>query len=95
MMQFSEKINQGFSRIHYMFNNKKMSFNEIAEYFKEHEDMAVHHDMINYLREQTGDSKKLIQDYINNVCKEILECTAVFKNNVEGQTHLFKFLKDL
>ena len=56
----------------------------LEEYFKDHEDMEVHKDMINYLRTQSGDPKKLIQDYINNVCKNILECTAVFKNTEEG-----------
>lgn len=86
------RLKRQMGEVEYLLNNKNIDCNE---YFKEHEDMAVHHDMINYLREQTGDSKKLIQDYINNVCKEILECTAVFKNTVEGQKHLFKFLKTL
>ena len=67
----------------------------LEEYFKDHEDMEVHKDMINYLRTQSGDPKKLIQDYINNVCKNILECTAVFKNTEEGQEHLRRFVKAL
>ena len=51
--------------------------------------------MIEYLRTQSGDSKVLIQNYINNVCKKILECTAVFKNTEEGQVHLMRFVKSL
>ena len=73
-----------------LFNNVSLE-----EYFKNHEDMEVHKDMINYLRTQSGDPKKLIQDYINNVCKNILECTAVFKNTEEGQEHLRRFVKAL
>jgi len=41
------------------------------------------------------DYTRLIQDYINNVCKNILECTAVFKNTEEGQEHLRRFVKAL
>ena len=52
-------------------------------------------DMINYLRTQEGDSKVLIQDYINNVCREILKCTAVFKDDELGQEHLRRFVKSL
>ena len=32
---------------------------------------------------------------INNVCKNILECTAVFKNTEKGQEHLRRFVKAL
>ena len=67
----------------------------LEEYFKDHEDMEVHKDMITYLRGQNGDSKTLIQDYINNVCREILKCTAVFKDDELGQEHLRRFVKSL
>lgn len=67
----------------------------LDEYFKEHLDMEVHKDMIECLREKVGDSKSLIQNYINNVCRNILKCTAVFKDDEKGQEHLRKFVKSL
>ncbi|MGI6213079.1 MAG: galactose-1-phosphate uridylyltransferase [Christensenellales bacterium] len=33
----------------------------------------------------TEESHRAITEYINNVCRKILECTAVFKNTKEGQ----------
>ena len=67
----------------------------LEEYFKAHEDMEVHKDMITYLRSKKGDSKALIQNYINDVCRNILKCTAVFKDDELGQEHLRKFVKSL
>ena len=67
----------------------------LEEYFKDHLDMEVHKDMITYLRGQKGNSKVLIQNYINDVCRNILKCTAVFKDDELGQEHLRKFVKSL
>lgn len=85
------RLKRQMSEVEYLLNNNI----ELIDYFKAHEDMIVHQDMIEYLRTQKGDSKALIQNYINNVCKEILECTAVFKNDEKGQEHLWKFINNL
>lgn len=38
-------------------------------------------------------ASKIVRDYIGNICKNILECTAVFKNNAEGQNAFNNFLQ--
>lgn len=85
------RLKRQMGEVEYLLNHNV----SLEEYFKDHDDMRVHEDMINYLRTQKGDSKALIQCYINNVCKEILECTAVFKNTELGQEHLRRFVKTL
>ena len=85
------RLKRQMGEVEHLLNNNI----SLDEYFIDHEDMIVHKDMINYLRNQNGDAKVLIQNYINNVCKEILECTAVFKNTNLGQKHLERFVKAL
>ena len=85
------RLKRQMGEVEYLLNNDI----ELKEYFKNHEDMIVHEDMINYLRTQEGDPKVLIQNYINDVCKKILECTAVFKNTKDGEEHLRRFVKEL
>ena len=85
------RLTRQMGEVEYLLNNNV----ELKEYFKDHEDMIVHEDMINYLRTQEGDPKVLIQNYINDVCKKILECTAVFKNTKDGEEHLRRFVKEL
>ena len=36
--------------------------------------------------------ESIVKDYISEVCKKILECTAVFKNTKEGQKKFIDFL---
>ena len=86
------RLKRQMGEVEYLLDNSNIS---LEEYFKDHEDMKVHKEMILALREKTGDSKTLIQNYINNVCKEILECTAVFKNTELGQEHLKRFVNAL
>ena len=85
------RLKRQMGEVEFLLNNNV----SLDEYFVDHEDMIVHKEMIEYLRTQSGDSKVLIQNYINNVCKKILECTAVFKNTEEGQVHLMRFVKSL
>ena len=85
------RLKRQMGEVEYLLDNNV----SLEEYFKDHEDMEVHKDMINYLRTLKGDSKTLIQNHINNVCKNILECTAVFKNTEAGQEHLIRFVKAL
>ena len=86
------RLKRQMGEVEYLLNNSNIS---LEEYFKDHEDMEVHKDMILSLRNKEGDSKSLIQNYINDVCRKILECTAVFKNTEEGQEHLRRFVKAL
>ena len=74
---------------------------DINEYIKNHEGLEVHLDMINKLIKQYGRQNSLeqageeVKQYINETCKSILECTAIFKNDDLGQTHLKKFVEYL
>ncbi len=86
------RLKRQMGEVEYLLENKNVA---LGDYFKEHEDMEVHVDMINTLRSEQGDSKVLIQNYINDVCRKILECTAVFKNTTLGQEHLNRFVKKL
>ncbi|MCL1901493.1 MAG: galactose-1-phosphate uridylyltransferase [Firmicutes bacterium] len=58
----------------------------------------VHKDAIKVLLtkyptpQKKSDAQSIVKDYINEVCKKILECTAVFKNNREGQQSFIEFL---
>lgn len=40
-------------------------------------------------------AKKVITDYINNVCEQILDTTAVFKNDEQGQQAFDKFINSV
>lgn len=61
--------------------------------------LSKHFDMIVQLAITHGfnltkeNSCKIVTDYINETCRKILECTAVFKNTEEGQEAFRAFLK--
>lgn len=40
-------------------------------------------------------AKEMVRGYINDVCERILNCTAVFKNDEEGQAHFEMFMRSL
>ena len=60
--------------------------------------LEKHFNMIVQLASDNGcklsgeDANKAITEYINDTCRKILECTAVFKNNKEGQAAFLKFM---
>ena len=62
--------------------------------------MYKHADMIVQLVNDNGTentpakAKKIVTDYVNNACEQILECTAVFKNTEEGQAAFDRFMKE-
>ena len=62
--------------------------------------MYKHADMIVQLVNDNGTentavkAKKIVTDYVNNACEQILECTAVFKNTEVGQAAFDKFMKE-
>lgn len=60
--------------------------------------LVKHADMIDLLVKEHGTNntpeaaEQVITDYVNHTCERILECTAVFKNNKEGQDGLNRFM---
>lgn len=69
--------------------------------FKENDMLFKHRFMIDELIKTHGlnlsseVSQKAIEKYVANVCKSILECTAVFKNNEKGEKAFDKFIATL
>ena len=67
---------------------QKLNFQEIAD---ESHPLNKHLGMIAQLTNDNGlnmndsDANEVIMDYINKSTEKILKCTAVFKNNEEGQ----------
>lgn len=61
-------------------------------------DLIVHKNMIAELLSEYGASNSeqrvelILEKYINDTCKQILECTAIFKNTSIGDSHLRTFL---
>lgn len=74
---------------------------DIDEFIKENPDYQIHKSYINELVQKYGrhNDKQSAEKYlicsINEVCKNILENTAVFKNDEDGMFHLNKFIKTL
>lgn len=52
-----------------------------------------HHEMIKeLLNSDAKDKKTLVKEYINSTCRNILDCTAVFKNTAVGQKAFADFI---
>jgi UDPglucose--hexose-1-phosphate uridylyltransferase len=64
---------------------------------KENPDLAVHAPLFTYLDNDKTDLKvhDKITNYVNDVCRNILINTAVFKNDNDGQDAFQKFLKTI
>lgn len=89
---------EAFSIKEYLTGEKAIDFKELA---RSDNNMNKHISMIaqlandhgvNLSEDAAGDA---ITDYINQACVKILECTAVFKNNDEGQAAFIKFIKSM
>ncbi len=69
------------------------------EAIKLYPDIIVHQEMITSLQKEYGihNSKQrtelILENYINHTCRQILECTAIFKNTPTGDEHFRKFLQ--
>lgn len=67
---------------------------------KDSDPLYKHLNLINNLIAQNGvantneESNKIVINAINVICEKILECTAVFKNNIVGQKAFEKFMID-
>lgn len=68
---------------------------EKDEYLKLDPELVLFSEMIESLRFEKEDLDQKIQDYISDVCENILYNTAVFKNDNEGMKALFRFLEHL
>ena len=77
----------------------EIKFDKTALSAEEHP-MHKHAGMIEALIAANGSSlsektaKKAVTDYVNDACVQILEYTAVFKNDQKGQAAFAKFMKD-
>lgn len=77
----------------------EIKFDKTALSAEEHP-MHKHAGMIEALIAANGSSlsektaKKAVTDYVNDACVQILEYTAVFKNDLKGQAAFAKFMKD-
>lgn len=68
----------------------KKSYSE-EEYLKIYPDLKIFKDMIIEMKEKRMTSR----EYINEVCRRILNNVAVFKNDEKGNSGLHKFLKEV
>ena len=64
-------------------------------YLKEHEDLTSFVDMIEKLSHMSGDPHQIVKEEIEDICKNILNNTAVFKNDTKGKEGFKKFFKAL
>lgn len=62
-------------------------------------DIIVHQEMILSLQKEYGINNTaqrvelILEKFINDTCRQILECTAIFKNTPIGEKHLCEFFK--
>ncbi len=74
---------------------------DLKNYYQEHPDMVIHSFMIDDLIRKNpcvkheSVARGIVTNHINDICRAILENTAVFKNDEEGQAHLKMFIKHL
>ncbi|MCI8944770.1 MAG: UDP-glucose--hexose-1-phosphate uridylyltransferase [Clostridia bacterium] len=80
----------------YICGNKNIDFKELND---TENPMYKHAQTIIQLVNDHGDNRdrayadRVVTDYVNNACEQILECTAVFKNDEKGQTAFEKFIE--
>ena len=74
------------------FDMKTLADPENAMY--KHADMIVQLVNDNGTENTPAKAKKIVTDYVNNACEQILECTAVFKNTEVGQAAFDRFMKE-
>lgn len=80
----------------YICGNKNIDFKELND---TENPMYKHAQTIIQLVNDHGDNRdrayadRVVTDYVNNACEQILECTAVFKKDEKGQTAFEKFIE--
>lgn len=81
-----------------LLSNKEV---DLPKYYNDHPNMKVHNHLINKLINKWGlELKKefthqLLIDEINSTCVNILENTAVFKNDKQGNDEVIKFINSI
>lgn len=75
------------------FDEKALSDGENP--MSKHKNMIVGLLKANGFVADKGKASEIVRGYINATCERILNCTAVFKNDEEGQAHFDKFMKSL
>lgn len=79
----------------YITGNKNIDFKELNN---SENPMFKHAPTILQLVNDHGNSRdrvyadRVVTDYVNDACEQILECTAVFKNDEQGQSAFDKFM---
>lgn len=79
---------------------KKDFKQDIPELTKEDNPLSKHFNMLAQLINDNDSAltsaraNTAIRNYVNKACEEILECTAVFKNDKKGQEAFEKFMKE-
>lgn len=82
----------------YLTGKKKIDFKELS---KPENPLSKHIGMIAQLVNDNGThltdevAGDVVTDYINRACVRILECTAVFKNDEQGQNAFIKFANSM
>ncbi|MDR1940188.1 MAG: UDP-glucose--hexose-1-phosphate uridylyltransferase [Clostridiales bacterium] len=74
---------------------------DVEQLFREEHPLFKHaHVILKFANEHqmhmsVEDAQRAVNDYIDDVCQKILECTAVFKNTDEGQEAFGRFIKHI
>ena len=63
-----------------------------SHHLSKHFDMIAQLTAIHGINLKEDKAEDLITNYINTTCEQILDCTAVFKNDEIGQQHFDKFI---
>lgn len=92
MMQFSKKINKGFSAIEYKFKKNNMSFEEIAKYFKKQDELCINVNNCNNSVIYSINNNKRHSDIISKIRRLLnngilSDEDAILKNYLTAQKH--------
>ncbi len=80
----------------YLTGNKNIDFKELSD---SENPMFKHAQTIIQLVNDHGSNRdrvyadRVVTNYVNDACEQILECTAVFKNDEKGQEAFIKFIE--
>ncbi len=89
------RLNEEIKQIATILQGKKpLDFKELSQdaMLEKHFNMIVQLANDNGCALSSEDSFKVITEYINETCRKILECTAVFKNTKKGQDAFLQFM---
>ena len=70
----------------------------LGEVLQDHPDLEIFGELFTFLEEENANEEtveELITTYVNNVCREILKNTAVFKDDEEGSAAFLQFINEV